>query len=84
MMNILIKQNPPPWRLNQFEEATFESRAKDKKTVYRNAKVEDQFSKEELEKIQNACKVTAMMGNPSITDPQDPALLSETTPYVIK
>ena len=66
-MNIIVKQTPS-WRPNQPEESYFKSRARDGKTVYRNARVEDQFSKEELEKIQKAIHLTNAMGNPSIAD----------------
>lgn len=68
-MNIIIKKpTPPPWRLLQPRLGHFRSLHKDGKTMEPTAKVEKQFSREELEKIANACRYTAAMGNPSLCD----------------
>ena len=67
--NIIIKPSKTPsWRPLQPTVGSWTTLAKDKKSFFKDEKVEDQFSKEELLKISDACRYTNMMGNPSLPD----------------
>jgi hypothetical protein len=73
-MNIIVpkKNRIPSWRPGQPKLGSFKSKHPDGKSVNAHLHPEDQFPKEELMKIANACRTTEVMGNLSLNE-SDPS-----------
>lgn len=69
-VNIIIKpERIPSWRPFQRKVGVWQSKHKDGVTTSAHLTPQEQFSPEEMRKIETACRHTNAMGNPSLEDP---------------